>query len=83
MSEEERLTYTVPEAGKLLGIGRRLAYEQAASGQLPIIRIGRRILVPRVALERMLAQPAQDLEERRHVGGETAGQDWPTLGRPG
>jgi excisionase family DNA binding protein len=83
MSEEERLTYTVPEAGKLLGIGRRLAYEQAASGQLPIIRIGRRILVPRVALERMLARPAREWEDGRHVRGETAGQDWPTVGRQG
>ena len=56
MAEDTRLTYTIPEAGKKLGIGRRLAYELAASGQLPIIRIGGRILVPRAALERMLAR---------------------------
>ena len=32
MSEDTRLTYTIPEAGKLLGIGRRLAYAPAALG---------------------------------------------------
>ena len=50
------LTYTVEEAAKLLRIGRNQAYEAVASGQLPSIRIGKRILVPRVALEQMLAQ---------------------------
>lgn len=50
----ERGTYTVPQAGKRLGIGRNAAYEAARTGQIPTIRIGRRIVVPIVALERML-----------------------------
>jgi excisionase family DNA binding protein len=49
-----RLTYTVDEAAKLLGLGRNHAYEAAKSGELPSIRIGKRILIPRAALERML-----------------------------
>jgi excisionase family DNA binding protein len=48
-------TLSVPEAGKRLGISRNLAYEAAARGEIPIIRIGHRVLVPRVALERLLA----------------------------
>jgi excisionase family DNA binding protein len=48
-------TYTVEEAARKLGIGRNSCYEAARTGQLPSIRIGKRILVPRVALERMLA----------------------------
>jgi excisionase family DNA binding protein len=48
------MTLSIPEAGKVLGIGRSAAYEAARSGQLPTIRIGRRILVPLVALERLL-----------------------------
>ena len=52
----DRLTLTVEEAASLLGIGRGLAYELARSGKLPAIRLGRRLLVPRAALERMLAQ---------------------------
>jgi excisionase family DNA binding protein len=48
------LTYTVEEAAKLLRIGRNQGYEAAKSGELPTIKIGKRILVPRAALERML-----------------------------
>ncbi len=51
----EKKTYTVPEAAEALGIGRNAAYEAARTGQLPTIRIGKRILVPVAALERMLS----------------------------
>ena len=49
-----RQTYTIAEAGKVVGIGRNSAYEATRTGQLPTIRIGGRLLVPRLALERML-----------------------------
>ena len=48
-----RLTVTVDEAAKLLGIGRTLAYEAARIGDLPTIRIGRRILIPVAELIRL------------------------------
>ncbi len=47
-------TFSVPEAGKVLGIGRNAAYEAARKGQIPTIRVGKRVLVPRAALERFL-----------------------------
>ena len=56
MTNEERLVYTVEEAGKLLGIGRSAAYEAARTGELPVIRIGRRWLVSKQALDRMLSE---------------------------
>lgn len=43
---KERATVTVPEAGKLLGISRDAAYGAAARGEIPTLRIGRRLLVP-------------------------------------
>lgn len=46
----ERLVLTVAEAGQLLGISRAFAYELAARGELPVLRLGRRLLVPRRAL---------------------------------
>jgi excisionase family DNA binding protein len=55
MTNEGRETATVPEAAKRLGIGRNQAYEAAARGDIPTIRIGKRILVPLAALDRMLA----------------------------
>jgi excisionase family DNA binding protein len=51
-----RLVLTIPETARLLRISRGLAYEMARRGELPIIRLHRRLLVPRVALERMLAE---------------------------
>jgi excisionase family DNA binding protein len=51
---EERLTFTLTEAARRLGISRALAYEAANRGELPVCRIGRRLLVPRAALLRLL-----------------------------
>jgi len=52
----ERLTFTVEETAKLLGIGRQLAYNRVKTGEIPVIKIGRRLLVPRRALEKLLEQ---------------------------
>lgn len=56
---------TIEEAAALLRISRGSAYDAArlwratrAEG-LPVIQIGRRLLVPRTALEMILARPAQ------------------------
>ena len=50
----EPLTMTVDEAAQKLGISRNTAYACARSGELPIIRLGKRMLVPRAALEAMV-----------------------------
>ena len=47
---------TIPETAKILRIGRNSAYEAARKGQIPTIKIGKRLLVPRKALERILAE---------------------------
>ncbi|MGH9154504.1 MAG: helix-turn-helix domain-containing protein [Acidimicrobiales bacterium] len=52
--DTDRLTLTVEEAAQLLGISRALAYELVARHELPSIRLGRRIVVPRRALEVLL-----------------------------
>jgi excisionase family DNA binding protein len=42
------LSYTVPHAGKLLGVGRTQAYEMASRGDIPVISAsGRTALVPK------------------------------------
>ena len=45
---------TVPEAARLLRIGRNLAYELVARGELPAVRLGRVIRVPRASLEQWI-----------------------------
>lgn len=54
-SPEERPTLPVwPDAGRILGLSRQSTYDAATRGDLPTIRIGRRLLVPTAALRRML-----------------------------
>ncbi len=54
MDSEKRLVLTVAEAAGLLGISRTHAYELVAREELPALRLGRRIVIPRGALERLL-----------------------------
>ena len=46
----ERLTFTVDEVARLLGISRSGAYDSIARGEIPSLNIGRRVLVPREPL---------------------------------
>jgi excisionase family DNA binding protein len=50
----EPATFTVVEAAALLKIGRNTAYTAVANGTIPSIRVGRRILIPRHQLLKML-----------------------------
>ena len=50
----DRLVVSMAEAGQLLGVSRAFAYELAARGELPTIRLGRRVVVPKVALLAMV-----------------------------
>jgi excisionase family DNA binding protein len=53
-----RLCIAVPEAAEMLGISRNFAYELVKQKQLPVIRFGKRLLIPRVALEKLLEKGA-------------------------
>lgn len=48
------LVLTVAEAARLLRVGRSTAYEMANRGDIPVVKLGRRLLVPREALLKML-----------------------------
>jgi excisionase family DNA binding protein len=78
---------TLKEAATILRISRGSAYEAARRGEIPTIRIGRRLLVPSDALERMLsaeheperAQPADHRDSNRATF--SGGPSSPTPGR--
>ncbi|MER8744197.1 helix-turn-helix domain-containing protein [Mesorhizobium sp. M1004] len=55
----ELLVMSVPEAGAKLGLSRNGSYEAAARGDIPTIRIGKLIKVPKAAFERMLARSGE------------------------
>lgn len=60
---QEPAAVSVTEAARLLGISRRSAYRAAASGDLPAVRIGGRIVIPRRRLLQLLegtAEPKAD-----------------------
>jgi hypothetical protein len=54
--DDGRVVYDVPEAGAKLGLSRAGSYDAAARGEIPTIRIGRLLKVPRIAFDRMLEQ---------------------------
>ena len=51
-----RLCITVPEAAAMLGVSRNFGYELAKQGKLPVVRFGKRLLIPRAALEKRLEE---------------------------
>ena len=60
----EKLTLTIEEAAKILGISRGLAYQAARTGELPTIRFGRRFLVPRHALLKLISEEAGNRDQK-------------------
>jgi excisionase family DNA binding protein len=60
-SSEERLVWSVEEAGRRLGISRAHAYELIARGEIPHLRLGRRLVVPKRAIEVLLAGAVSEL----------------------
>ena len=51
-----KATLSVEEVGEVLGIGRSLAYQGVRDGSIPSLRIGRRLVVPAVALSDLLTR---------------------------
>ncbi|BAV45291.1 Uncharacterized protein MLTONO_0388 [Mesorhizobium loti] len=53
-TETEILTMSVPEAGAKLGLRRNQAYLAAARGEIPTIKFGKLLKVPKAAFDRLL-----------------------------
>ena len=54
MESSERLTLTVNEVAAMLGLSRNACYQAVQRGELPAIRIGKRLLVPKASLFKLL-----------------------------
>ncbi len=54
-AEGNRKTYTVDEFAKIVGLGKNAAYAAVHRKEIASIRFGGKILIPRVALEKILA----------------------------
>jgi len=63
-----KLTLSVEETSQLLGLSINSTYEAIRTGRIPSVRIGRRLLVPRLALDSMLesaSAPQLESEARK------------------
>jgi excisionase family DNA binding protein len=47
------LLLSVPQAARLLGVGTTFGWTMVNKGEIPSVRLGRRVLVPRAAIERI------------------------------
>lgn len=65
----DRKTVTVEEAARVLGISRNGAYLAARRGDLPAIRIGKRFVVSKAALEKLLGAPIDANEQTKQAAG--------------
>jgi excisionase family DNA binding protein len=59
-ADGDRLVLTVAEAADRLGISSDLAYDLVARSELPSLRLGRRIVIPRIALQELVESVAGD-----------------------
>ena len=50
------LAYAVPEAAKVLGVSQAFVWQRVAKGDIKATRLGRRTLIPRAELERVVAE---------------------------
>ena len=72
-----RLTYTVEEAAGIVGVGRSAAYAAVHAGDIPSVRVGRKLLVPKAALKRMLGVSN---DQRPEAGSPGADENSATAG---
>jgi excisionase family DNA binding protein len=57
MDAQDAAVLSVEQAAKVVGIGRNTAYRMVHEGVLPALRLGRRLVVPKSALARLLDDP--------------------------
>lgn len=72
MNIDQPLTLTVEQAAKLLGIGRSTAYELVHTGDIPSLRLGRRIVVPLGQIAEQVGVATHQLRRLLTTEGEAA-----------
>ena len=53
---DESLTFSIPHAGSLAGIGKNASYAAARRGEIPVIKLGGKLRVPAAKWKRILAE---------------------------
>ena len=58
MKDVDCRTYSVSEAARVLGLGRNATYGAIYRGEIPALRFGKRIVVPKEVLHQLLENPS-------------------------
>jgi len=66
MQNESKLVYSVIEVAKLLAISRGTCYQRCREHKIPCLILGKRILIPKIGLERMLAEAGKGSQNENH-----------------
>lgn len=59
MNDDGRLVYTVVETAGLLHLSRNSVYKGISTGEIPYIKVGKRVLIPKFSLERLLSEASK------------------------
>ena len=60
MVNNEKLVLNAGQVSKLLGLSRGSVYRGILTGEIPSVKVGKRLLIPRRSLEKWLAQEASE-----------------------
>jgi len=72
----EPLLLRAGEVARLLGLGRSSVFALLAAGELPVVRIGRCVRVPRIALERWIDDRTNQATNRSGVQTVRRTEPW-------
>lgn len=51
----DALCLSVAEAAQALGLGRSMTYQLVASGEIPSLKLGRRVVIPKAWIDKAVA----------------------------
>ena len=72
--DDQRLLLRIPEAAEVLGIGRSTLYELMATGEIPVVRIGRAVRIPRIAIADWVDSQFESAQADNSSRGNMRGQ---------
>lgn len=64
-------TYTIDQVAEMLGVGRKLVYESCDRKEIPHLRLGRKIVFPKAAIDRWL-DSAGDVQDAEPVASKSS-----------
>ena len=65
---QDRATYSPDALARLLGISRTTVYDQLRRGTIPHVRMGRRFIIPKAAVETWFASMGQGTLQQKAAG---------------